>query len=242
MMQRSGSPSAPDPQLEEGGARTRTVYIVRHGERVDEADPEAWELLVRAERSERCYHDLYNDPPLTESGRAMAQLAADALETIAPAASFRRIYCSRMRRCIQTAIPIALKFGLPIHLSKTVSLSAVGVLKSVQRKGSYDYCSMVEIRSFCPEGVVLVECKSTSLRSSSRESARHKVADWRETVLRFAGDELSTLVVAHRETIRGFIASETKTKMPYCCVGEFTVSADSLCFGTLYDMNGARLL
>ena len=213
-----------------------TLFIVRHGERLDEMDEDLWRREIAADTSGRDKHHLAQDPPLTASGSHMASDAVRSLRSmIAPGVRFTGIHCSRMRRCIQTAIPFALEYGIPILLSKDLSLSAIGVYKAVNTGGHYDYCSIDEIQSFSPPQVRYVELPSSP-------SSHGKPADWRQTVLRVATENEVALVVAHRETIREFLNTPSKMKIPYCSISKFefnTLTPSTLRLVKLVDRHGA---
>jgi hypothetical protein len=206
--------------------------MVRHGERLDEADDVAWEHVMAADKSGRDKHSIAQDPPLTLSGQEMAANAVIALHhIISDDIIFSKIYCSRMRRCISTAIPFALAYNAPIYLSKEISLSAVGVMKSVVNKGYYDYCSIEEIRSFSPPTVVFIEMPSSIPSMPPHHHTDSHTAgrppDWRQTIYDICETDESSLVIAHRETIRDFIHEPVnKVKiMPYCSVAKFSYQA-----------------
>ena len=221
------------------------VFIVRHGERLDEAEEALWRSEVASDTSGRDKHHLAHDPPLTESGTLMAADAVSALQRLAPGQRFTAVYCSHMRRCIQTAIPFALAYKVPILLSKELSLSAIGVYKAFVAKGHYDYCSLEEIRAFSPSEVIFQELPSYEhhITTTSRSSAHKKPPDWRQTVYRIAAEHDSALIVAHRESIREFL-SGTKVKIPYCAVSKFETSSavpDSLRLIKLVDRHGVEV-
>ena len=68
----------------------------------------------------------------------------------------KRIYSSRLRRCVQTAYEIAVRLKLPIYISSGLSLTAIAVKK---RKGEFEFDTLQQIRDFCP-GVEIVSCDS----------------------------------------------------------------------------------
>lgn len=84
--------------LADVGPATGSVWIVRHGERVDVVNPD-W--LVTAERP--------HDPPLTEFGCAQAAATGEYLLGLGDRVDF--VYTSPFLRCVQTASAIARGLG-----------------------------------------------------------------------------------------------------------------------------------
>ena len=212
-----------------------SLFIVRHGERLDEVDEDQWRREIAADTTGRDKHHLAQDPPLTAYGTHMASDAVKSLRAIAPGVRFTGIYCSRMRRCIQTAIPFALEYDVPIVLSKDLSLSAIGVYKAMSTRGHYDFCSMEDIKAFSPSEVRYVELPLTL-------SSHGKSADWRQSVYNLAAENETALIVAHRETIRDFLRSPARIKIPYCSIGKFEysrLSPNTLRLVKLVDRHGA---
>lgn len=82
-------------------ATTGSVWIVRHGERADQADDEWWRRASRP-----------HDPPLTDRGFQQAAAAAEALN----GAKVDAIYSSPFLRCVQTASEISRRHGLKIRI------------------------------------------------------------------------------------------------------------------------------
>ncbi|RYH05415.1 phosphoglycerate mutase family protein, partial [archaeon] len=101
--------------------------VVRHSERIDEADKEEWKTHYNelyhhspcpVQRSKKYY---MNDPPITDRGRVYAEQAAHtvsklvsrlatpsfSLPTHTPTHALVRIYSSKMKRCVQTAVYVA---------------------------------------------------------------------------------------------------------------------------------------
>eukprot|EP00667_Euglena_gracilis_P017653 EG_transcript_18644 len=90
----------PGPSLPVASTTTRgpaVVYVVRHGERLDRADP-AWRAAARRP----------HDPPLTARGVEQALALGRHLQ----GSGVRCIYCSPLIRAVQTADAIAEGLGL----------------------------------------------------------------------------------------------------------------------------------
>ena len=83
------------------------VVLVRHGERLDEADPEEWRR-VRTEETR-------SDPPLTETGIAQSRAAGAKLRELLRSAELSgdgttgTVYCSPTQRTADTAVQVALQ-------------------------------------------------------------------------------------------------------------------------------------
>ncbi|KAJ9450798.1 hypothetical protein DIPPA_11544 [Diplonema papillatum] len=88
-------------------AERRRVVIVRHGERLDEVDYEAFDSLVAKDPS------LFHDPPLTAAGKAQANGAARALQQASFDASTVELFASPSLRTVATASEIGRALGLP---------------------------------------------------------------------------------------------------------------------------------
>jgi broad specificity phosphatase PhoE len=80
-----------------------TLWLVRHAERMDEV--ERYRGLWEHE-----HHPW--DPPITAVGIQQAQHTSEALAHLPVVA----LYCSPLLRCIQTAIPLANQYQLPIRI------------------------------------------------------------------------------------------------------------------------------
>lgn len=84
----------------------RTIWLARHGRRLDFDDP-AW---VRS--ASRPY-----DPPLSPEGRRQARAIADRLARVPIA----HLFSSPFLRCVETADPIAERLGLTIRIERGLS-------------------------------------------------------------------------------------------------------------------------
>ncbi len=80
---------------------SQTIWIARHGNRLDFVHPEWFNTAVRR-----------YDPPLSDDGEIQAQQLADRLRT----EPIRQIFASPFRRCVQTAYAVAEALDLPIQL------------------------------------------------------------------------------------------------------------------------------
>lgn len=203
------------------------VYVVRHSEREDEVNKKEWENTVeriyRLHRSPNQRNKLYfsQDPPITrERGRHYAEEVAVTLQGLI--SSSRRgdegsvlevvLFASRMRRAVQTAYPIAQRFGIPIHLSTGLAR----VIPAVDRAaGRFQFSTAQELAVDCP-GVTFIDCDTSTadypLSTSSWKSAV-------DSINQLVPVDAIPIIVGHRETIRGLAREKVAT--PYCCIGTF---------------------
>jgi broad specificity phosphatase PhoE len=218
--------------------------MVRHSERLDEADAEGWRLQVELDRSGRHPQDVSNDPPLTLHGATMARDACSTLRSMTAGLIFTRIHCSHTKRCIQTAVPFAITYRLPIHLSRQLAVSAIGVHKAVISRGCYEYCSLDDIRESIPRDVILIEEDVEEAEVDPTSVLKHPI-NWKQAVTRIASAQSNTLLIAHRETIREFIHPPTSGKarvsLPYCAIAsfEFHESSNELSLSGIVDKDGS---
>lgn len=87
---------------------TSTIFLVRHGDRFDHTNPEAWQATCR-----RLGHEP-TDPPLSALGHQQARETAAVLAR----EGIECILCSPYLRVIQTAQPLAHLTGLPIYVEE----------------------------------------------------------------------------------------------------------------------------
>jgi broad specificity phosphatase PhoE len=84
---------------------SRTLWLVRHGHRLDFLHPE-WFNLAKYRY----------DPPLSDLGQEQSKVLATVLETV----GIRHIFSSPFLRCLQTAYPIARKLDLLIKVEASL--------------------------------------------------------------------------------------------------------------------------
>jgi len=149
------------------------LYIIRHGERLDEINPQMWDKQVGEMYEHGRKHDIplraidctYADSPLTPNGIVMAQemalqfknkLYADGVAV----SQIRCIYCSRLLRAVQTAYEVAKVLDLPLVISSHFSCTALAVYSYRGKGGAangdrngwegFQYLSMKELATYCP--------------------------------------------------------------------------------------------
>jgi broad specificity phosphatase PhoE len=106
--------------------REREFWIIRHGQRVDEApsgskEKQLWKSKLRKDASQ------WHDPPLTARGKQQAKamakaIAQDLLRATKDAREEAYIACSPFKRALQTAEALSAATGIPIRTIASVGL------------------------------------------------------------------------------------------------------------------------
>mmetsp|Transcript_49112 Transcript_49112/g.87647 ORF Transcript_49112/g.87647 Transcript_49112/m.87647 type:complete len:283 (-) Transcript_49112:1477-2325(-) len=177
---------------------TCNVWMVRHGERLDEVDRNRWIKMA----TRRTWHD----PPLTSRGKDQAVLAARSLLEHARQRSFDAIYTSPLLRCMQTAEQIAKHLDLPVVAVPGLAECAAAVRQ--HGLSSSTFRSEEELSAQCAMDFTMSP-KLMDFDTQLRALASTKGPD--------------LLVVTHREGLRDTSAL-TPTPFrhtPYCCVAHF---------------------
>lgn len=228
-----------------------SVLVVRHGERMDE-------VMSKKKWQKRClkiwkdhYKDISKhlffsrcvDPPLTDAGMKHARIVAASLaREIANAPEKPRvIFCSKLLRCVMTAVEVAEVLSLPICVSEGFSLTAKAIECS---RDDFSFLSFDEIRYFFPtvewidgDTNIFPDCRYDQQPSNPGESRPRSLSDERlialparswEYSLRFVSNWKYSIVIAHRESIRKL--SEKRLGTPYCCYAQFTYRKTSECW------------
>jgi broad specificity phosphatase PhoE len=244
-------------------------FVIRHSERIDEANPKEWEQILKSYSSSavtalrrdskgkelklpqipstqtvstkglsprltppvslsnstllrRSKQFFAWDPPLsTDSGPIYANHAAETifrmLSASLPTVNVR-IYSSRLRRAVQTAVPLARRFQLPIYLSYGLSTIIPAVAKA---DGQFQFQSPEELTQEFPD-IQFISC-------DDRSNSEHYLPtdSWIEAIhvllrRRTAIDSIN-IIVGHRETIRGLAGEYMNT--PYCAIAMFDRSS-----------------
>lgn len=213
---------------EEGPPPTECeVWIVRHGERLDEVPGNQW--YKEAEKTGAAWFD----PPLTAKGQKQAAGAASALQEMlskrgAIDIPFDVVYSSPLQRCVATAAPFAEAFGIPIQMIPGLG-ECCAALRGCMDEGSRwiaarekwpDFKAKLlprdRLEAACP-GVRFVEDDPTVDPYLSDAQGR------KSCVGRLAEGKRRILVVTHREGIRDLakVAGKDHRRTPYCCIARF---------------------
>ena len=107
-------------------------YLIRHGERLDETDKNAWKKKLKSYEGKCPNMNHRNaDVCITRKGEKEAQEMALYVSTTKgeELQGIPCIYVSRLQRAVQTAYPLALKLGLPLCISSGISTCALCVRK-----------------------------------------------------------------------------------------------------------------
>jgi hypothetical protein len=193
----------------------KRVIIIRHGERIDETDPDLWMKYCRENYDSKSAEFDYrmNDPYLTEEGCQQAQEVAESLFKEIPSDELTEIpfiYCSKLVRSVQTAYHIALKLSKPIVLSKGFAMTAA----AVEMIGDeFEFLPLSKLQELCP-GVEFIDGDVEIAHSIPSQS-------WIHPIHHVVGNHQVSLIVAHRESIRNLAKCRLRT--PYCCYGVFHV-------------------
>ena len=232
------------------------LLIIRHSERIDEINLKHWLQLVEQENGTRRREkdDHANDPILTDNGHRIATTAAAALKRRLTDGFFSvsqpqpvAIYCSRLRRCIETAYRISLELQLPIVVSRGLALTAKAVDERRGGSDQFGFLNLDEIRSFCPGVDVLSAdaddysgalCTLSFPLSAPFELDIVPATCWHEALASIARRQPFSIVVAHRESIRNIAG---KMHAPYCSMAMFDFAEDKFSFQYLLDHQGDRI-
>lgn len=200
------------------------LYIIRHGERIDESDLIFWENYCKHNicNDHRKYYSRFNDPPLTDVGILQAKDVAVSIKnelsllSINERNSIKYIYSSKLLRSIQTASEICKLLSLPMIISSNFSKTA----EKVSLNPLFEFRSIEDISLYCP-GIELIDGDIIS------ESIPYFPIDlsnrnWNHSIENIVSKFNHTIIVAHRETIRNILNKHVKT--PYCCYALFNIS------------------
>jgi len=173
-----------------------SLWIVRHGERVDET-PDAFKWRAATPKSRQF------DPPLTEAGRSQSQEAVAVLR----GQGFDRIYASPCARTLATAQEISSGLGgLPVTVVPALAECAAVVKK--RGLDRLDFLSTTDQSTMCPAIDSVAEGAPKTFEGA---------CDW------LASQSEKVLVVSHREGIRDL--AHERLKLPYCAIANFEGAA-----------------
>lgn len=190
------------------------VFLVRHGERVDEVrgeEKKAW-LASLKDGNE------HFDPPLTLRGRAQAASSAHMLRAkLAGTAPVDVIFSSPLQRCVCTAAPFAEAFGVPIQIVHGLGecCAALSSRNTASKSRWNRLLPLENLQRLCP-GVSFVNVDSTREAFLGRDST---------CLGRLARGRPRIIAVSHRESIRALASHRAgcsaRLPTPYTCVAVF---------------------
>jgi hypothetical protein len=178
--------------------------------------------VIQATQLKRSKQFFACDPPLSsDKGPIFANHAAETVYSILSASSppvTVCIYSSRLRRAVQTAVPLARRFQLPIHLSYGLSTIIPAVANA---HGQFQFQSFEILTQEFPD-IQFISCddrsnSKTYLPTDSWIEAIRVLLRRRMTI------DCINIIVGHRETIRGLAGEYMKT--PYCAIAMFDRSS-----------------
>lgn len=195
-----------------------SVVIIRHGERLDEADMDAWRRMWTEENQ--------YDPPLTREGWEQAACAGQKLlgvlqsgATAAPAVS--AVYSSPTMRTMATAAAVAQELGVA-SVSPAYGLNCCAAAKEegvaskyFDRRPSEGIMNGVALAYWPPIG----DAHQVDLRNSQRRGFVDSVQEL--AAMHSAGDVI--VLVTHREGLWEILrhVSGRLEKTGYCCTRYF---------------------
>jgi broad specificity phosphatase PhoE len=126
----------------------QTVYIVRHGDRLDYAlGEEGWKALA----PERPF-----DPPLSDTGLAQAAETGKEIKRLSNDEKIHRVLVSPFYRCLQTANPIAAELDVPLCVEESLWEMAPGLIdvalpSASERAADFPRINLSYASTFRPE-------------------------------------------------------------------------------------------
>lgn len=149
------------------------IYIARHGETT-------WNAVGRYQGR--------LETPLSPLGQAQAQALAAALQE----QNVERIISSPLSRCMQTAVPLSVKIGIPIEREPLLSEIAHGTWEGRYRE---------EIATSEPELYRTWKEHPERVKFEGGESLADVLARWKKFVAQF-DPRVDTLIVTHDIVVR----------------------------------------
>ena len=195
---------------------------------VDEAskiDYQLWlESIDTMTNTTRPINDIKKDPIITSQGILFAQTLGLTLSRITELQDVTCIYCSRLKRCIQTAYEVAKILNLPVYVSTGLSQTAKAI-EELDNKNGFQFMPIEEIKETYNE--VQWFCCDQSYDQNGVKLSDGVLTDcpqvpwqgWLSPLKYIAQNNKISIVVAHRETIRKLVGEKLTT--PYCCMGIF---------------------
>ena len=215
----AGPPRTPSPQ-QETRHDWRTVYVARHGERIDET-PAGDEWRLGVEKSRRF------DPPLTAAGASQAKALGQFLKT----KGFTRIWTSPLARCVATANELANALDVPVTVVPGLGSCAAAVAKA--GVANVNLLSFPAMQHLCPR----IDSFDTTAPRDFYGACRHVLTQSTDLIL----------LVSHREGINELAAgrgrglpddddlpsrrrlkhrTRRRLHLPYCATARFFVTND----------------
>eukprot|EP01147_Barroeca_monosierra_P003114 gene3115-8203_t len=198
------------------------VYLLRHAERAENMEKShLWKESGRA-----------FDPPITSRGAEQALNAARYLQQQHEQSCFKRIFCSPLLRCIQTACIVGHHLGLPITIVKGLGACT----RALRHKNIFDVplASMEEAKRANAELVPFIGQPLphiTSLESDGTTSLEALL----DCIAAAMGSDL--LVCSHREIVRELLDDTSACLRPasrkqigFCSIANFHFDETSASF------------
>lgn len=186
------------------------VFVVRHGERLDEVPGNDWR--------QRCPAQWF-DPPLTDKGKRQAEYAASQLQLQDSSITFDVIYCSPLQRCVSTAAYFSQAFGAPIKLVPGLGECCAAMRGAKYQQMCHNLLPMHELTKLCPQ--------ATFCETDSDVMERFVGMAGQTCVGRLAKKKGRILVISHREAIRDLAqlaGISERLRTAYAAIAQFTCS------------------
>ena len=166
-------------------ANVQQFIVVRHSERLDETNMNAWKDMITKYKSshnttinngkvmkKRDVTSYTNDPPISDpTGVSYAKEAALTIKRLLDSSSIDystiRIFSSRLLRSIETSYHIAKELNQPIYLSGGLS-NIISVVKNT--KGCFEFISIAELQLKYPD-VQFINCDVTDISDGTSATA-----------------------------------------------------------------------
>eukprot|EP01060_Flectonema_neradi_P005190 TRINITY_DN13440_c0_g1_i1.p1 TRINITY_DN13440_c0_g1~~TRINITY_DN13440_c0_g1_i1.p1 ORF type:complete len:252 (+),score=35.92 TRINITY_DN13440_c0_g1_i1:43-798(+) len=192
------------------------VFLMRHGERLDEADKRAWAAIAT--------QDTYHDPPLTEKGKHQAAVAGKALKLHL---GTRDIAINKTKLFVSTSLRT---LGTAAHAGK-----ALGSREMILTPGAFQ-CAAAARRAGLSSLRMSAKHEKPFIEMTEEFPVSDKVHGGLGDTYSSAIDSILNslkpcktvpIIVTHREGIRLTLKKARATsKLPYCVCAEFIHSPD----------------
>lgn len=210
------------------------VLMVRHGQRIDETvDAQKW----LQENKDRWF-----DPPLTAEGKDQASAAAEQLKDFfdlrPDLVPLTHIYCSPLKRALQTAEQFGRVLNLPL-LPVAGCASCTAAFKKhgpagqplISQTEATELCTATPVLGYdtqysCMHEDRMTDFKLTIDRIATQESRKQVLHSASASIGAGASSTPVAVVVCHREGLRD-TSQFTPTPFrstPYCCIAAFAYS------------------
>lgn len=202
------------------------LYIVRHGERMDEV--RGREAIMKFNEWMDKHPGRWFDPPLTKIGHTQAAAAAQKILEDPVSKSFKVVYSSPLQRALETGYAIAKVLKIPIvvvpgigECTAAVTRRGYSIINNEYWVGKYEQnagLTRAEMAALCP-GVEVQFWYEPEGNMYTAHKALERICE--------ASYKGFAIVAAHRELIRD-CASEVDIRLrriPYCAIARMKIGS-----------------